>query len=171
LIGKLSVSVHGSQIQAHPLIEFRNWQYVIPNICLSLVRFESKSIERGSRPGGAGNIGTEAVVRSPPDGYTLLMIDVSPAINATLFNKLNFDFIRDIAPVANIVRVPNVMVVNPAFPAKTAPEFLAYAKANPGKISLASAGIGTPNHLSGELFKAMADIDMAHVPYRAAGPR
>jgi tripartite-type tricarboxylate transporter receptor subunit TctC len=123
-----------------------------------------------NRPGGAGNIGTEAAVRSPPDGYTLLMIDVSPAINATLFNKLNFDFIRDIAPVANIVRVPNVMVVNPAFPAKTVPEFIAYAKANPGKISLASAGIGTPNHLSGELFKAMAGIDMAHVPYRGGGP-
>jgi tripartite-type tricarboxylate transporter receptor subunit TctC len=123
-----------------------------------------------NRPGGAGNIGTEAVVRSPPDGYTLLMIDVSPAINATLFNKLNFDFIRDIAPVANIVRVSNVMVVNPAFPAKTVPEFIAYAKANPGKISLASAGIGTPNHLSGELFKAMAGIDMAHVPYRGGGP-
>jgi tripartite-type tricarboxylate transporter receptor subunit TctC len=109
-------------------------------------------------------------VRAPADGYTLLMIDVSPAINATLFNKLNFDFIRDIAPVANIVRVPNVMVVNPAFPAKTVPEFIAYAKANPGKISLASAGIGTPNHLSGELFKAMAGIDMAHVPYRGGGP-
>jgi tripartite-type tricarboxylate transporter receptor subunit TctC len=123
-----------------------------------------------NRPGGAGNIGTEAVVRSPADGYTLLMIDVSPAINATLFNKLNFDFIRDVAPVANIVRVPNVMVVNPAFPAKTVPEFIAYAKANPGKISLASAGIGTVNHLSGELFKAMAGVDMAPVPYRGGGP-
>jgi tripartite-type tricarboxylate transporter receptor subunit TctC len=123
-----------------------------------------------NRPGGGTNIGVEAVVRAPPDGYTLLMIDVSPAINATLFNKLNFDFIRDIAPVANIVRVPNIMVVNPAFPAKTVPEFIAYAKANPGKISLASAGIGTPNHLSGELFKAMAGIDMAHVPYRGGGP-
>src|SRR5262249_54087826 len=123
-----------------------------------------------NRPGGAGNIGTEAVVRSPADGYTLLMIDVSPAINATLFNKLNFDFIRDVAPVANIVRVPNVMVVNPAFPTKTVPEFITYAKANPGKISLASAGIGTPNHLSGELFKAMAGVDMAHVPYRGGGP-
>jgi tripartite-type tricarboxylate transporter receptor subunit TctC len=123
-----------------------------------------------NRPGGAGNIGIEAVVRAASDGYTLLMIDMSPAINATLFNKLNFDFIRDIAPVANIVSVPNVMVVNPAFPAKTVPEFIAYAKANPDKISLASAGIGTPNHLSGELFKAMAGIDMAHVPYRGGGP-
>jgi tripartite-type tricarboxylate transporter receptor subunit TctC len=123
-----------------------------------------------NRPGGAGNIGTEAVVRAPADGYTLLMIDVSPAINATLFDKLNFNFIRDIAPVASIVRVPNVMVVNPVFPAKTVPEFIAYAKANPGKISLASAGIGTPNHMAGELFKVMAGVDMAHVPYRGGGP-
>src|SRR6476619_3915378 len=123
-----------------------------------------------NRPGGAGNIGTEAVVRAPADGYTLLMIDVSPAINATLFNKLNFDFIRDIAPVANVVRVANVMVVNPSFPAKTVPEFIAYAKANPGKISLASAGIGTPNHLSGELFKTMTGANMTHVPYRGGGP-
>ena len=123
-----------------------------------------------NRPGGAGNIGTEAVVRAPADGYTLLMIDASPAINATLFNKLNFDFIRDVAPVANIVRVPNVMVVNPAFPAKTVPEFIAYAKANPGKISMASAGSGAPSHVSGELFKMLAGIDMVHVPYRGAGP-
>jgi tripartite-type tricarboxylate transporter receptor subunit TctC len=123
-----------------------------------------------NRPGGAGNIGTEAVVRAPADGYTLLMIDVSPAINATLFDKLSFNFIRDIAPVANIVRVPNVMVVNPAFPAKTVPEFIAHAKANPGKISLASAGIGTPNHVAGELFKMMAGLDLVHVPYRGGGP-
>jgi len=123
-----------------------------------------------NRPGGAGNIGTEAVVRAPADGCTLLMIDVSPAINATLFDKLNFNFVRDIAPVANIVRVPNVMVVNPAFPAKTVPEFIAHAKANPGKISLASAGIGTPNHMSGEVFKMMAGIDLVHVPYRGGGP-
>jgi len=123
-----------------------------------------------NRPGGAGNIGTEAVVRAPADGYTLLMIDVSPAINATLFDKLNFNFVRDIAPVANIVRVPNVMVVNPAFPAKTVPEFIAHAKANPGKISLASAGIGTPNHVAGELFKMMAALDLVHVPYRGGGP-
>jgi tripartite-type tricarboxylate transporter receptor subunit TctC len=123
-----------------------------------------------NRPGGAGNIGTEAVVRAPPDGYTLLVGDVSDAINATLFEKLNFNFIRDVAPVANIVRVANVMVVNPSFPAETVPEFIAYAKANPGKISVASAGIGTPNHLSGELFKAMAGVDMAHVPYRGGGP-
>jgi tripartite-type tricarboxylate transporter receptor subunit TctC len=124
-----------------------------------------------NRPGGAGNIGTEAVIRATPDGYTLLSIDVSAAINATLFNnKLSFDFVRDIAPVANIVRVANVMVVNPSFPARTVPEFIAYAKANPGKISVASAGIGTPNHLSGEFFKAMAGLDMTHVPYRGGGP-
>jgi tripartite-type tricarboxylate transporter receptor subunit TctC len=123
-----------------------------------------------NRPGGAGNIGTEAVVRATSDGYTLLSIDVSATINATLFNKLNYTFIRDIAPVANFVRVANVMVVNPSFPAKSVPEFIAYAKANPGKISVASAGIGTPNHLSGELFKEMAGIDMAHVPYRGGGP-
>jgi len=123
-----------------------------------------------NRPGGAGHIGTEAVIRAAPDGYTLLMIDISPAINATLFDKLNFNFIRDIAPVANIVSVPNVMAVNPSFPAKTVPEFIAYAKSNPGKITLASAGAGTPNHLSGELFKAMAGVDMTHVPYRGGGP-
>jgi tripartite-type tricarboxylate transporter receptor subunit TctC len=123
-----------------------------------------------NRPGGAGNIGTEAVVRATPDGYTLLSIDVSAAINATLFDKLNYNFIRDIAPVANFVSVANVMVVNPSFPAKSVPEFIAYAKANPGKLTVASAGIGTPNHLSGELFKAMTGLDMAHVPYRGGGP-
>jgi tripartite-type tricarboxylate transporter receptor subunit TctC len=123
-----------------------------------------------NRPGGAGNVGTEVVVRASPNGYTLLMIDTSPAINATLFDALNFNFIRDIVPVAGIVSVPNVMVVNPSFPAKTVPEFIAYAKANPGKISMASAGIGTPNHLSGELFKVMAGVDMTHVPYRGGGP-
>jgi len=123
-----------------------------------------------NRPGGASNIGIEAVVRASPDGYTLLMIDVSPAINATLFDKLNFNFIRDIAPIASIARVANVMVVNPSFPAKTVPEFIAYAKANPRKISVASAGIGTPNHLSGELFKALTGVEMAHVPYRGGGP-
>jgi tripartite-type tricarboxylate transporter receptor subunit TctC len=123
-----------------------------------------------NRPGGAGNPGTEAVVRASPDGYTLLSIDVSAAINATLFDKLNFNFIRDIAPVSNIVRVANVMVVNPSFPAKTVPEFIAYAKANPGKITVASAGIGTPNHMSGELFKVMTGVNMTHAPYRGGGP-
>jgi tripartite-type tricarboxylate transporter receptor subunit TctC len=123
-----------------------------------------------NRPGGAGNPGTEAVIHASPDGYTLLMIDVSSAINATLFDKLSFSFIRDIAPVANIVRVANVMVVHPSFPVDAVPEFIAYAKANPGKITVASAGIGTPNHLSGELFKMMAGVDMTHVPYRGGGP-
>jgi tripartite-type tricarboxylate transporter receptor subunit TctC len=123
-----------------------------------------------NRTGGAGNIGTEAVVRATADGYTLLSIDVSAVINATLFPKLNYNFIRDIAPVANFVSVANVMVVNPSFPAKSVPEFIAYAKANPGKITVASAGIGTPNHLSGEFFKTMAGLDMAHVPYRGGGP-
>jgi tripartite-type tricarboxylate transporter receptor subunit TctC len=123
-----------------------------------------------NRPGGAGNIGTEAVVHALPDGYTLLSIDVTAAINATLFDKLKFSFIRDIAPIASIARVANVLVVNPLFPAKTVPEFITYIKANPGKISLASAGIGSPNHLCGELFKRMAGVDMTHVPYRGGGP-
>jgi tripartite-type tricarboxylate transporter receptor subunit TctC len=122
-----------------------------------------------NRPGGGGNIGTEAVVRAPADGYTLLIVGAWNAINATLYDKLNFNFLRDIAPVASVIRSANVMVVNPSVPAKTAPEFIAYAKANPGKISMASAGIGTPSHVSGELFKMMAGVDMVHVPYRSAG--
>jgi tripartite-type tricarboxylate transporter receptor subunit TctC len=123
-----------------------------------------------NRPGGGGNPGTEAVVHAPPDGYTLLSINVTAAINASLFDKLSFNFIRDIAPIANIIRVANVLVVNPSFPAKTVPEFIAYAKANPGRISLASAGIGSSNHLAGELFKAMAGVSLNHVPYRGGGP-
>jgi tripartite-type tricarboxylate transporter receptor subunit TctC len=122
-----------------------------------------------NRPGGGGNIGTEAVVRASPDGYTLLLVGGGNAINATLYDKLNFNFIRDIAPVAGIERHPYVMVVNPSAPAKVA-EFIAYAKANPGKLTMASAGIGTPSHLFGELFKMMAGVDMVHVPYRSAGP-
>jgi tripartite-type tricarboxylate transporter receptor subunit TctC len=123
-----------------------------------------------NRPGGGSNIGTEAVVRAPPDGYTLLLVSTTNAINATLYDKLNFDFIRDIAPVAGIMRVPNVMVVHPSVPAKTIPEFTAYAKANPGKINLGSPGIGTPGHVAGELFKMIAEVDFVHVPYRGGGP-
>ena len=123
-----------------------------------------------NRPGGGGNIGTEAVVRASPDGYTLLLVGGGNAINATLYDKLNFNFIRDIAPVAGIERHPYVMVVNPSAPAKTVPEFIAYAKTNPDKINYASAGTGAPSHVTGELFKMMAGVDMVHVPYRSAGP-
>jgi tripartite-type tricarboxylate transporter receptor subunit TctC len=123
-----------------------------------------------NRPGAGGNIGTEAVVRAPPDGYTLLLVGSPNMINATLYEKLNFNFIRDIAPVASTDRVPLVMEVNPALPAKSVPEFIAYAKANPGKINMASAGTGTGQHVAGELFKMMAGVDMTHVPYRSAGP-
>jgi tripartite-type tricarboxylate transporter receptor subunit TctC len=120
-----------------------------------------------NRPGAGGNIGTEAVVRAPADGYTLLFVAPPNAINATLYDKLSFNFIRDIAPVASIIRQPLVMLVNPSVPAKTVPEFIAYAKANPGKINMASSGIGSANHLSGEMFKAMTGVDMIHIPYRA----
>ena len=123
-----------------------------------------------NRPGGGGNIGTEAVVHAPADGYTLLLVGPPHAVNATLYNKLNFNFIRDIAPVAGIIRVPNVMVVNPSVPAKTVPEFIAYAKANPGRISMASSGNGSSPHVAGELFKMMTGIDMVHVPYRGTAP-
>jgi tripartite-type tricarboxylate transporter receptor subunit TctC len=120
-----------------------------------------------NRPGGAGNnVATEAVVRAAPDGYTLLLVGASAAINATLYRNLGFNFIRDIAPVASVFRVPLVMEVNPAFPARTVPEFLAYAKANPGKLNMASGGNGTPAHVAGELFRMMAGINMIHVPYR-----
>jgi tripartite-type tricarboxylate transporter receptor subunit TctC len=119
-----------------------------------------------NRPGAGGSIGTEAVVRARPDGYTLLATGSPDAINATLYGNLNFNFVRDIAPVAGIARAPNLMVVHPSFPAKTVPEFVAYAKANPGEISMASAGIGSASHMSGELFKMMAGVNMVHVPYR-----
>ena len=122
------------------------------------------------RPGVGGNIGTEAVVRSPADGYTLLLVNSQNAISPALYNNLTFDFIRDIAPVARINSVPLVMEVNPSFPAKTVPEFIAYAKANPGKINMASAGVGGPQHVAGELFKSMAGVDLVHVPYRGSTP-
>jgi tripartite-type tricarboxylate transporter receptor subunit TctC len=122
-----------------------------------------------NRPGSGNNIGTEAVVRAPPDGYTLLIVSSSNTINATLYDKLNFVFLRDIAPVAGLLSLPFVMVVNPTVPAKTVAELAAYAKANPGKISFGSPGIGTPGHVAGELFKIMAGIEMIHVPYRGGG--
>jgi tripartite-type tricarboxylate transporter receptor subunit TctC len=121
-----------------------------------------------NRPGAGGNIGTEAVVRAAPDGYTLLYVTTANAVSATLFDKLNFNFIRDIAPVAAIVRFPYIMVVNPSVPAKTLPEFIAYAKANPGKINMASPGIGSTPHVNGELFKVMTGTNIVHVPYRSA---
>src|SRR5262245_50013887 len=123
-----------------------------------------------NRPGGGSNIGTEVVVRASPDGYTLLLVDATAAINATLYDNLNFVFLRDIAPVAGIIRFPFVMVVNPSVPAKTVPEFIRYAKANPGKINMGSPGIGTGPHIAGELFKMMTGVDMVHVLYRGGGP-
>ena len=123
-----------------------------------------------NRPGASGNIGTEAVVNALPDGYTLLLVNAGNAINATLYEKLKYNLIRDIAPVAGIIRVPLVMQVNPSVPVKTVPEFIAYAKANPAKLNMASAGNGTPQHVSGELFKMMAGVNMTHVPYRGSAP-
>ena len=123
-----------------------------------------------SRPGAGTNIATEAVVRSPPDGYTIFLVAPANAINATLYDKLNYNFLRDIAPVAGIIRFPNVMEVNPLLPAKTVPEFIAYAKANPGKINMASSGNGSTIHMSGELFKMMTGINMVHIPYRGGAP-
>jgi tripartite-type tricarboxylate transporter receptor subunit TctC len=123
-----------------------------------------------NRPGGGGNLGTEAVVRAAPDGYTLLLVSSPNTTNATLYDNLNFNFIRDIAPVAGISRDPNVMVINPSVPAKTVPEFIAYAKANPGVINYATAGIGSSQHMTAEMFKMMAGISMVHVPHRGTAP-
>jgi tripartite-type tricarboxylate transporter receptor subunit TctC len=123
-----------------------------------------------NRPGAGGNIATEAVVRSPPDGYTLLLALTNNAGNATLYDKLNFNFIRDIAPVASINRVPHVIDVNPSIPVRTVPEFIAFAKANPGKLNMGSGSIGSTQHLSGELFKMMTGVDLVHVPYRGGAP-
>jgi tripartite-type tricarboxylate transporter receptor subunit TctC len=123
-----------------------------------------------NRPGAGTNIAAEAVVNAPPDGYTLLLAGISNASNASLYSKLHFNFIRDIAPIAGVIRTTLVMVVNPTFPAKTIPEFIAYAKANPGKVNMASAGTGSITHLAGELLKMMADVNLVHVPFRGSGP-
>ena len=123
-----------------------------------------------NRTGAGGNIGTEAVVNSAADGYTLLLATVPNAVNASLYDNLKFNFVRDIAPVAGVIRVPMVVLVNPAVPAQTIPEFIAYAKANPGKVNMASAGSGSAPHMAGELFKMMTGVDMVHVPYRGQGP-
>jgi tripartite-type tricarboxylate transporter receptor subunit TctC len=123
-----------------------------------------------NRPGAGTNIATEVVAKATPDGYTLLLANSPNSINATLYDNLSFDFMRDIVPVASIGRVPLVMVVNAAFPAKTVPEFIAYAKANPGKVNMGSGGNGAPDHMSGELFKAMAGVGILHVPYRGVAP-
>jgi tripartite-type tricarboxylate transporter receptor subunit TctC len=123
-----------------------------------------------NRPGAGSNIGTETVVNARPDGYTLLLVNPANAINTTLYEKLNFNFLRDIAPVGGLSREANVMVVHPSLPARSVPEFIAYAKVNPGNVNMASAGVGSGVHMAGELFKMMTGVDMQHVPYRGAGP-
>src|SRR5262245_5456819 len=123
-----------------------------------------------NRPGGGTNIATEAVLRSAPDGYTLLLVAPANAINATLYDKLNFNFIREVEPVAGLIRFPNVVVVHPSLPIKSIPELIAYAKANPGKLNMASSGNGSTIHMSGELFKMLTGINMVHVPYRGGAP-
>ena len=123
-----------------------------------------------NRPGGGNNIGTELAIRSAPDGYTIFLVNPANAINATLYAKLPFNFLRDLEPVAGLIRVPNVMEVPRAFPARTVAEFIAYAKKNPGKVNMASSGSGTSVHMSGELFKAMTGVQMQHIPYKGAGP-
>ena len=123
-----------------------------------------------NRPGGGTNIGTEAAAKAPADGYTLLMVGTSNTVNPALYDKLNFDLIRDFAPVGGVIRAPHIVVVNPAMPVKTIPEFIAYAKANSGMVNMASAGNGTAGHMGGELFKMLAGVNMQHVPYRGGGP-
>jgi tripartite-type tricarboxylate transporter receptor subunit TctC len=123
-----------------------------------------------NRPGGGGNLGTEYVVRAAPDGYTLLLSSTANTVNASLYDKLDFDFVRDIAPVASISREPNILVINPSLSPRSVPEFIAFAKANPGNINYGSAGVGSSQHMSGELFKMMASVDMIHVPFRGTAP-
>jgi len=139
-------------------------------IAQSLTERLGQSFIVDNRSGAGSNMGAEAVARADPDGYTLLSVSVANAINATLYSRLNFDYMRDFAPVASIDIVPNVMEVNPSVPATTVPEFITYAKANPGKISMASGGVGSSPHVAGELFKMMAGVDMLHVPYRGVAP-
>ncbi|MCE9658165.1 MAG: tripartite tricarboxylate transporter substrate binding protein [Burkholderiales bacterium] len=129
-----------------------------------------QSVVVENKPGAGNNLGTEAALTAPPDGYTMLLVNPAHGINATLYKNLNFNVIRDVAPVAGLVRTPNVMEVTPSFPAKTVAEFIAYCKANPKKINMASSGSGTSVHMSGELFKSMTGCDMLHVPYKGAGP-
>jgi tripartite-type tricarboxylate transporter receptor subunit TctC len=123
-----------------------------------------------NRPGGGGNVGTEAAVKAPPDGYTLVVLGLANAVNATLYERLNFDLLRDLAPVAGMFRTVDIMLVHPSLPVTSVPEFIAYAKARPGKINMASAGIGSGTHMAGELFRMMAGLDLVHVPYRSEGP-
>jgi tripartite-type tricarboxylate transporter receptor subunit TctC len=130
----------------------------------------SQTVIIENRPGGTSNVATEGVVKAQADGHTLLLVSSANFINATLYDKLGFDFIRDIAPVANLVRIPNVVEVNPSVPVKTIPELIAYAKANPGKINMGTGGTGTSQHVSGELFKMMTGINLVHVPYRGSAP-
>ena len=130
----------------------------------------SQAVIIENRPGAGGNVGSEVAAKAPPDGYTILLCSVANAVSATLYDKLGYDFAKDFAPVCGISRAPNVMVVHPSVPAKTVPEFIAYAKANPGKVNMASSGIGTSIHVSGELFKLLTGVNMVHVPYRGSAP-
>jgi tripartite-type tricarboxylate transporter receptor subunit TctC len=141
----------GTRLIAQSLSERLGQQFIVDN-----------------RPGAASNVGTEVVARAAADGYTLLAVTAINAVNATLYENLNFDLIRDFAPIAGTLLSPNVMAVNPSVPAKTVPEFIAYAKANPGKLNMASVGVGSSSHVAGELFKTMAGVDMVHVPYRGS---
>jgi len=142
-----------ARLIGQPLSERLGQQFVIEN-----------------RPGAGGNLAVEAVLKAAPDGYTLLMIGSNNAFNATLYDNLSFNFVRDIAPVASIYRGPGVLVVHPSFPAKSVPELIAYAKSNPGKVNMASGGVGSPQHVYGELFKMMTGVEMLHVPYRGGAP-
>jgi len=174
-----SLLVHGANAQDYPTHPVR-WVVGYPpggatDILARLVgqRLSERLNQQfviENKPGAGNNVGTESVVNADPDGYTILLVNPANGINASLYAKLNFNFIRDIAPVAGILRSPNVMVVPADFPAKTVAEFIAYAKANPGKINMASSGNGTSVHLSGELFKSMTGIEMTHIPYKGAAP-